>query len=307
MTAPQSRRRFLGSLGGLVSAATLAPLTAGPPFSRTGPPRLALSLAAYSFRDFFVDSSHEQDKKADASKRLDMFQFISLCAEHGCQGAEVTSYYFPAAITQSYLLKLKSHAFLSGVELSGTSVGNTFTLPKGEKRDQEIRSVKTWIDYAATLGIPHIRVFAGSRGSLPHQQAKELCLEALREVVPYASQRGIVLGLENHGGIVAEAGDLLELVEAVNSPWLGINLDTANFNTEDPYADLAKCAPWAVNVQLKTELTPRGKKKELADIARILQILREARYQGYLVLEYEAAEDPWVAVPLHLKRLKALL
>jgi hydroxypyruvate isomerase len=91
----------------------------------------------------------------------------------------------------------------------------------------------------------------------------------------------------------------------VKSPWLGINLDTGNFQTDDPYADLASCAPYAVNVQLKVEIKRRhAAKSELSDIPRLARILREANYQGYVALEYEAAEDPAQAVPGWLDKMK---
>jgi sugar phosphate isomerase/epimerase len=92
----------------------------------------------------------------------------------------------------------------------------------------------------------------------------------------------------------------------VDSPALGINLDTGNFNTSDPYADLERCAPYAINVQLKGELHPRGQPKTAADLTRLVRILREANYQGYVALEYESAEDPWKAVPPLLRRMKEL-
>jgi sugar phosphate isomerase/epimerase len=106
---------------------------------------------------------------------------------------------------------------------------------------------------------------------------------------------------------VTEPADLLDIVRAVKSPWFGINLDTGNFHTDDPYADLARCAPYAVNVQVKVEIQPRGKPKGPADLPRLIRILREANYQGYVALEYEAAEDPWKAVPGHLRSLRQLL
>jgi len=108
-------------------------------------------------------------------------------------------------------------------------------------------------------------------------------------------------------GIVAEPEDLLDIVKAVKSPWVGINLDTGNFHTDDPYKDLASCAPYAVNVQVKAEIQKRGQKKEWADLKREIQILRDANYQGYVALEYESAEDPWTAVPRLLKELKGLI
>src|SRR5207244_4197152 len=140
------------------------------PLKRPGSPRLSLSLAAYSFRSYFKDSSHSREKATDAVQRIDMFQFVDFCAEHGCAGAEVTSYYFPAAITEAYLIQLRRHAFLRGIAISGTAVGNDFTQPKRDQRDQQIAQVKAWVDKAAILGAPHIRIFAGA--------AKDIAKEA---------------------------------------------------------------------------------------------------------------------------------
>lgn len=301
------RREFLklGIKAGLTVAGVCASggvAAALEPFKRPGAPRFLLSLAAYSFRDFFKDG-RDKEKKERPSKQIDMFNFVDYCAEQGCDGAEVTSYYFPDNVSTDFLLRLKRHAFLRGVEISGTAVGNTFTLPKGERRDREIASVKKWIDRAQILGAPHIRVFAGNTAGNSKEEAKKLCIAALEECGEYAAQKGIVLGIENHGGIVAEADDLLDMVRAIKSPWVGINLDTGNFHTNDPYDDLAKCAPYAVNVQFKSELTPRSGKKQESDLGRVIDILRHANYQGYVALEYEAA-DPWTVVPVLLKRMR---
>jgi sugar phosphate isomerase/epimerase len=155
------------------------------------------------------------------------------------------------------------------------------------------------------MGAPHIRIFAGSApAGMSRDQAKDLCISAIEECCDYASGKGIFLGLENHGGIVSTAEEILEIIRAVKSPWLGVNLDTGNFHTDDPYADLAKIAPYAVNVQLKGEIHPRGKGEEPAELSRLVKILRDANYQGYVALEYESKEDPWTAVPKLLKRMK---
>lgn len=302
-----SRRRFSSLLG----AGTLAFLPAAgrsnEPFSRPGKPRLRLSLAAYSFREYFKEASHQREKIAHAPQQIDLFGFIDYAADQGCDAVELTSYYFPSNVAPDFLLKIKRHAFLRGIELSGTAVGNTFTHPRGEKRDREIRLVKQWIENAALMGMPHIRVFAGSAEGQPLEVAKRNCIEALEECLEPASKAGVFLGIENHGGIVAEAGPLIEIINSIQSPWLGINLDTANFHTEDPYADLERCAPYAVNVQLKTELRARNRPKEPSDLNRLITILKRANYQGYVVLEYEAEESPYTAVPRTLDQLRELL
>jgi sugar phosphate isomerase/epimerase len=156
------------------------------------------------------------------------------------------------------------------------------------------------------LGAPHIRIFAGAAQGISKEEAKALCLEAIEECAAYAGPHGVFLGLENHGGIVTEPDDLLDLIRSLNSPWVGINLDTGNFHTDDPYADLARCVPYSVNVQVKAEVRRKGQKAEPADIPRLIRMLREANYQGYVALEYESAEDPWQAVPRLLKQMRAL-
>src|SRR5688500_14798603 len=205
-----NRRRFCQLVGGGALAAAGGKAGAIEPLVRPGKPRMPLSLAAYSFREFFVDG-REGNRPLDPARQLDMRKFIDYCADHGCAGAEVTSYYFPRNVTPEYLLELRRHAFLRGIAISGTAVGNTFTVPAAEKekRQAEITGVKTWIDRAALLGAPHVRVFAGAAGKLPLAEAKKLCLAALEECAAYAGSKGIFLGIENHGGIVTEADDLL--------------------------------------------------------------------------------------------------
>jgi sugar phosphate isomerase/epimerase len=304
-----SRRRFL-SQAGLSTLALGAGMGASSrvqaiaPISRRGPARLRLSLAGYSFRQFF---KHNQGKTGHTGPQaIDLFDFVDFCSRHDCD-AELTGYYFPLPVEDGYLLRLKHHAHLRGVTISGTAVGNTFTLPIGDQRSEQIAMVKHWIDHAALLGTPHIRIFAGSQpAGMPKAQARALCLSALEECCAVAATRGVFLGLENHGGIVTEPDDLLDLVRSVDSPWLGINLDTGNFRTEDPYADLVRCLPYTVNVQLKVEMHPRGQPRALADLPRLVKILRDGQYQGFVALEYEATEDPWVAVPRYLRELRNL-
>ncbi|MBL9135631.1 MAG: sugar phosphate isomerase/epimerase [Verrucomicrobiales bacterium] len=299
-----SRRQFLGSAAAVLAATGVRAMD---PITRIGPPRLRLSLAAYSFRQFFRDGRDSGKSQIPAARQIDLFQFIDYCAEHGCDGTELTSYYFPKEFDDAYLLNLRRHAFLRGVSVSGTAVGNTFTLPAGEKRQREIAGVKKWIEHARVLGAPHIRVFAGNLEGQPLADAKRNCIAALEECADAAGQAGVFLGIENHGGIVAEPGDLLDIIKAVKSPWVGINLDSGNFHSADPYADLAVCAPYAVNVQVKVEIRRKDAQAEPSDLPKLVKILREARYQGWVALEYESAEDPYVAVPRHLQALAPLL
>ncbi len=281
------------------------------PISRAGKSRMQLGVAAYSFREHFQWMRDKEQKPKGNLKPWSILDFIDWCADNNVPGAEVTSYFFPPDVDEKFLLEVKRHAYLRGVQLAGTAIGNNFALPKGEKLDEQIAYTKKWIDYAALMNAPHIRVFAGPQPKdLSEQQAVANCLEAYQECLDYAAKKGLFLGLENHGGIVAEPDNLIKMVKAANSPWAGINWDSGNFHTEDPYGDLAKIAPYAINVQLKMEMSPKGSKKgegQPADIPRLLKILRDANYQGWFTLEYEVAADPLGEVPKILEMLRPLL
>ncbi len=298
-----SRRAFLRRGSAVVLAASAASASrAVEPFVHSEPPRLRLSLAAYSFRD-------ELAKKKDGTPpTMDMFGFIDYCAANGCEGAELTSYYFPADADDAYFVKVRRHAFLRGVTVSGTAVGNNFTHPAGPDRDKEVAHVKGWIARAAVLGAPHIRVFAGDAKGRPAAEAIRNTIESLEECADMASKHGIFLGVENHGGIVAESGPLLEIVRGVKNPWVGINLDTGNFHTADPHADIEACAPYAVNVQYKGYIRAKGDKAgHDDDIGKTFGILRRAKYQGWVALEYELADPPRTKVPAMLKEMRTAI
>jgi sugar phosphate isomerase/epimerase len=234
--------------------------------------------------------------------------FIRLCAELNLDGTELTSYYFPKDFDHSYLMHIKELTFRLGLDISGTAIANDFCLPPGEARDKTLAHTRQWIDYAATMGAPVIRIFAGQVPKGDSEEAAiERCAAGINESLDYAAQRGVCLALENHGGITATPEQMLRIIQRVkDSAWFGVNLDGGNFHTADPYADLARIAPYAVNAQLKTDVHP-GNKREDTDLARVVRILADAGYRGYIVLEYESQEDPKTAVPRHIETLRKII
>jgi len=284
-----------------------SPVWSAEPPSRRGPARMRPALAAYGFRQFFPWSRGRRQVVADPGRALSVGTFIDYCADHGCD-AELTAYYFDPAVTDGDLAALRRRAHLRGITISGTAVGNRFTLPSGAELDGEIAEVKRWIDRTAALGAGHLRVFAGPADGIDERAARRACIAALEACCAHAATRGVMLGLENHGGIVTDPAGLLAVVEGVGSEWLGVNLDTGNFVSADPYADLARCAPYAVNVQYKVSIRrAEGGPAEPTDARRVVGILRDAGYQGVVALEYEEDEDPFTAVPRHLADLRAAL
>lgn len=300
-----TRRSFLAQ--STLAAAALAsgfgpltsPLRAGEPIQRPGTPKFKFSLAAYSYRGLL----------SGANPQLTLEDFLADCAKFQLDAAELTSYYFPKEPSGEYLRQLKHTAFRLGLDISGTAVGNDFCLPPGPKRDEQLGLVKRWIDYAEIFGAPVIRVFSGkAQSGQSEEEATRLAIAGLEECCQYAGEHGVFLALENHGGLTTKTDDLVRIVQAVQSPWIGINLDTGNMHgsadEEAAYADMAKMAPYALNVQIKVEILLAGRKSVMGDFAREAQILRDSGYRGYIVLEYEEAGDVREECPKYLEKLR---
>jgi sugar phosphate isomerase/epimerase len=296
------RRQFLKSSlwAGTGLALGAVPAAAIEPIRRSGPAHLRLSIAAYSFRD-----SLNLQRKPKPTMTLD--DFIDLAAGMNLDAVELTAYYFPKT-TPDYLAHLKGRCTRLGLDVSGTAVGNNFCVADADKLRAQIESVKQWIEHTSRLGGKTMRIFAGNlaKGD-SEEKARQRCVAAIQEACDHAAKYGIYLALENHGGITSTADQILALVKAIEHEWFGVNLDTGNFHTADPYSDLEKIAPYAVVVQIKTEIQRRGMKKEDADLKRLIDMLRAVQYRGYVALEYEADEDAHTAVPRHIETLRKLV
>jgi sugar phosphate isomerase/epimerase len=307
-TAP-TRRDFLRTAvctgAALGAGLAVSHASAAEPPQRIGKSHMKLSLAAYSFNRDLPRAWTSREQLASAKMTLE--DFIRYCAELNLDGTELTGYYFPKDVTHDYLMGLKELTFRLGLDISGTAIGNDFCLPEGEARQAQLKMTRDWIDHAAAMGAPVVRIFAGRvpRGDT-EEAALERCVAGIDESLDYAAKKGVFLALENHGGITATPEQMLRILKGVkSSPWFGVNFDSGNFHTEDPYADLEQIAPYAINVQLKVALAIGGKKQP-ADLPRTIAILKDAGYRGYVALEYEEPDDPWKAIPPYIAELREL-
>jgi sugar phosphate isomerase/epimerase len=299
------RRDFLvRSAACSLAASTLStlatPASAIDPFKRAQPGRLRLSLAAYSMRKYLADGK-------ETKRTMDLFGFVDYCYQLGLPGTELTSYYFPDQVDDAYILRLKRHCHLLGITPSGGAIRNDFCQKDPAKVQKDIEHTRLWTDRYALLGAPAIRIFAGTQ---PKDDAWEAtidrCVAACQEVCKYAESKGVWMALENHGGVTAKAEGLLEIVRRVNSSFFGVNFDCGNFHSADPYAELAAIAPYAVNAQLKVDISREGKRED-TDLERVLKTLRDVGYSGWVALEYEAAEEPKEAIPRIIDKLHKMM
>jgi L-ribulose-5-phosphate 3-epimerase len=282
------RRDLLKSLPALAAAGV--PLPAAP----AGKGRLRSAICAYTFRD---------ELKA---KTMTYDDIVRMCVDLDLDGVDMTVYWFPDTSNQ-FLLPLKRLAFKSAVEIYSISVRTEMTQATPELQQKELAELKKWVDVAEKLGAGHIRVFGGKipKGAT-EEQAAGWVAEVLKRGGEYAGTKGVILGLENHGGITEKADTIVKIVKQVDSPWVGVNVDTGNFN-RNAYDQLKTIVPYAVNVQVKTECKPDETGKPApSDWDRVAGMLVDNGYRGYLALEYEGKEAR-ATTPALLRKLRDIV
>ena len=316
MDEKPSRRDFLnrasllplGVAGAVGLARAGATACAQTPIPRVGGAKLKLSLNAYSF------SKALNDHLKGRGKGMTLFELLDYCAEQNFDAIDPTGYFFPGypkAPSDAYLNEFKRRAFQLGLDISGTGVRNNFASPDRQKRADDVRHVKEWIEVAARMGAPVLRVFAGPQPEgHTWDEVAAWMVEDLKQCVEHGKRYGVLVGIQNHGDTLKTADQVLQIVKRVDSEWFGVIVDTGYFLTPDPYRDIARVTPYAVNWQIKEK--PFGKESKVkTDLPKLVRIIREGGYRGYIPIETLSvpgeAYDPRTRVAEFLKELRDAL
>ncbi len=290
-----------------LKAAGLAALPSAAPAQEVGT-RTRLAVSTYSYWHF-------------RGEKYPIEKVIEDAARLGFDGVEILHRQM-ASEAPDYVNRLKRLAFLHGLDLVMLSIHQSFVSPDPDVRRKNIDHTRHCIELAARLGIPCIRLNSGRwgtvksfdelmkvRGAEPplpgytDEDAFRWCIEAIEQCIPAAEKAGVVMALENHWGLTTRPEAVIRIWKAVNSPWLGVNLDTGNY-AGDPYPQIEMLAPYATIVQAKTYFGGGEWYTLDLDYPRIARILRKAGFRGYVSLEMEGKEDPATAVPKSLELLR---
>jgi sugar phosphate isomerase/epimerase len=288
-----NRRSFLAATGAVVAAAA-AP-AARPAQAPSGKARFRTGLVAYSYR------------QALQAKTMTYEDLVRICVETGTDGIDMTVYWLPGT-SDDYLLPLRRLAYKNRVEIYSIGTRVRLAQPTAALRDTELGELRKWVDVAQKLGATHVRVFSGPKpDGASLDQAIGFAAETLKRGAEYAGARGVILGLEDDGGITEFAKETIEIVTRADSPWAGMNLDVGNFRPPNVYGQIEMSIPYAVSTHVKTEIAnDDGKTRNPADWERMFTMFAKHGFRGYMGLEYEASADPTTAVPTYLRRLKEL-
>lgn len=277
---------------------------------------MKLAISSYSFYRF---------GQGVEPSRPSFPEMIERCAGYGVDGIELLGDHFSREdLEPEQLGPVKRLALRKGIQICAVSALHNFVNPDVDQRREQIAIVERWIDVAAYLGAPVVRVWGGrwrtitsfeeymAKGghepNLPgytDDDAFAWSIESFHPCVEYAGRHGVTLGLENHWGLTGTAEGTLRIMNAVNSPWLKIILDTGNFLPDaDVAAELRMLAPHAVMVHAKTYLGGGLNYESRTDLAQSLVALRDAGYRGYLSLEFEGKAHPDEGIPAGLEELR---
>jgi L-ribulose-5-phosphate 3-epimerase len=277
--------------------------------AHTALPLPRFSVSSYSYWHF-TKERYPLEKVIDEAARL------------GFDGVELLHRQMTDE-SPEYLNKLKRAALLRGLALTMFSIHQDFVSPWADERGQAIRQTQYGIELAVKLGCPAVRINSGRwrtirlfddlmkvKGNEPpipgysDNDAIQWCIDSMKACIPAAEKAGVMLMLENHWGMTMKTEYLMRIIDGVNSPWLGINLDIGNF-PGDPYPEIEKIAPRASIVHFKTYYGGGEYYTLNLDYKRIAGILRQAKFQGWVSLEMEGKEAPEGAVAKSLDVMRA--
>jgi sugar phosphate isomerase/epimerase len=299
-----NRRTFLKSTAGAAAGSILYAAKAV----------LKTSLNAYSFNKMLNDAIKGR------GKGITLVEVMEFAAKNKFDAIDATGYFFPGypeVPPNSYIDNFKKRAAELGIGISGTGVRNNFTTSDKAVRDTGVKHIKEYVEVAARLGAPVIRVFADTQmraqtwqtvsGGATRQQVQDWIAGDLHECGEHAKKFGVKIGVQNHGDFLKTGEELLTLVKAAHSDGVGLIVDTGYFKTPDPYQDIALVAPHALNWQVKQ--SPLGEDSEVpTDLIKLLKIVRKSGYSGYLPIETLSPRgkeyDPFTVVPAFLKQLQ---
>jgi sugar phosphate isomerase/epimerase len=233
---------------------------------------------------------------------------LHFCAQHNFDAIDPTGYYFPGYPTPpstEFINEFKREAFLLGLDISGTGVRNDFANPDPAMRNADINLIKQWVEVAAKMGAPNLRIFAGTN---PHEgfsrdQVFKWMAHDIRTCCDYGKEFGVIIAIQNHNDFIRTAADVDRIFEMVDSDWLGLNLDIGSYRQEDPYAEIEKNIVKAVTWQIKENIWIEGKETPV-DFSKLFKIIKKAGYRGYLPLETLGAGDPYQKVPRLLNEVR---
>lgn len=255
---------------------------------------MKLGIDSYCYHRYFGE--WYPGLESDPGRRITVWEFLERARGYGVHGVALETAFLPQP-DSGFVARLRDD--LDGLEVVW-AWGHPHGLGSGNA-PQAAEDLLSHLEVAARIGAKVMRICAGGRRTRPRSwtEHKAKLVPILRRLIGPAEEHGVVLAIENHIDLLAD--EMVELITTIDSPWLGVCLDTANNlrMLEEPLAVVAKLAPFARTTHVKDVVSRPGDPKEFAswpsvplgkglvDIPEVLRLLRQANYSGLLALEID--------------------
>jgi sugar phosphate isomerase/epimerase len=228
---------------------------------------------------------------------LDALDFPAFAKDnYGIEAVEyVNQFFMDKAKNRVWLTGLKQRCEDNGVRSVLIMCDNEGNLgdPDAAGRTQAVENHYKWVEAAQYLGCHSIRVNARSAGSWDEQ--RELAIDGLRRLSEFASDFGLNVIVENHGGLSSNGRWLGSVIEGVGRDNIGTLPDFGNFRVSadeqyDRYQGVRELMPYARGVSAKCyEFDSAGNTVQI-DFPRMIRIVLDAGYRGYIGIEWEGMQ-----------------
>ena len=246
---------------------------------------------------------------------IDPMDFARVANELGFEGIEYVSGFYaegikkaddPEKAMQEVLDSLKAKSEEYDVENVLIMVDGEGELasPDEAERNKAVENHKKWVDAATFLGCHSIRV--NLFGTNDEEEWKEAAIDGLTKLAEYASEKNINVLVENHGYLSSNAALLAEVMEEVNLDNCGTLPDFGNFCLQreggaqweakcieeyPKYQGVEELMPYAKAVSAKSYDFDEDGEETSIDFKRMLQIVKDAGYTGFIGVEYEGDDE----------------
>lgn len=260
---------------------------------------------------------------------MDIAGFIREAARLGADGVELLDFFYRDLEADRAAAKAALHE--TGLPCGVFSVGQNFAKPTEAERNAELAKILFGVDEAVFYGAKVVRVFAGDVSpGIEFDQAREWIVEGLAHASKFADAKGVTLALENHGRLAGRSEQVRGIIDDVRrvsgNSALGANPDTGNFllvgqRSDEAIRDVATYAAMVHFKDFRPAREGEGGYEGLdgtrfigtaigegdVPLAACVEALREARFDGWLNIEYEGPEDPIEGVRRSVDNTRAIL
>jgi sugar phosphate isomerase/epimerase len=246
--------------------------------------RIRYSVNAYSFNTMLRNG------------QMTFSDMMDFAAGIGLDAVDLTGYYFanyPEVPSDAELFQLKRKALKLGLDISWTGIRNDFATPDTDARKADLLLIRNWLTASSKLGAPIMRIFAGTNKheSFSREAVKEWMVEEFKICAKYGAETGVLPALQHHNDFLFTSDEVIEILNRVDSDWLGLILDVGSLRRHDPYSEISKLLPYADYIFIKEFVYINGQATPI-DMNRMAAVLHASDYSGYVSFESLSDGDP---------------